>query len=193
MMPEGDFPALLLAAQQGDEWAFAALYDAFNPRLVRYFAARVPAEADDLAADTWLDLAKRIGSFRGDETNFRSFLFTIAHRRMVDHWRRRRADLSSAHHPVDGARVAARDGGVDRLDDPETFIVGELSARAAVRRIAAVLSRDQAEVVLLRVLAGLEVDEVAAILDKRPATVRVLQHRALKRLAREFSLEGVTL
>ena len=67
-----------------------------------------------------------------------------------------------------------------------------VSAEEAAAAIAAVLTPDQADVVLLRVLAGLDVDQVAQILRKRPGTVRVLQHKALRRLAGRFSLEGVT-
>ena len=180
-----DFAAVLLAAQEGAEWAFAAIYGQINPRLVRYFAARIPGQADDLAADVWLNVATGLHSFCGDERQFRSWLFTIAHRRLVDHWRRARTeDLTD---PAELAGFAQLDG----LNDPATLVVDALAAREAARRIAAVLSRDQAEVVLLRLLAGLDVDEVAAILDKRPGTIRVLQHRALKSLAREFSLETV--
>lgn len=182
------FESVLAAAQTGAEWAFGSLYDDYNPRLLRYFAARASGAADDLAADTWLGVASRLGSFEGDEQQFRSWLFTIAHRRLVDHWRQR------AH---DDVALAAGQGIVERGcgpggGDPEDLVLGVASAQAAARRIAAVLSPDQAEVVLLRVLGGLDIDQVAEILGKRPGTVRVLQHRALKKLAEEISLQDVT-
>lgn len=179
------FDSVLAAAQTGAEWAFAALYEEFNPRLVRYFVARAPAEADDLAAETWLGAASRLTLFRGTESEFRSWLFTIAHRRLSDHWaqmKRCRAEPAESSWMEDHPAV----------DDPERSAVDALSAQAAARRIAAALNPDQAEVVLLRLLGGLDVDQVATVMGKRPGTVRVLQHRALRRLAKEFSLEDVT-
>ena len=59
----------------------------------------------------------------------------------------------------------------------------------AARRIVAALPPDQAEIVLLRVVAGLSVEQVAAITKRRPGSVRVMQHRALSRLSRTFSPE----
>jgi len=176
------FDSVLAAAKTGAEWAFGALYDDYNPRLLRYFAARAPRAAEDLAADTWMGVASRLGSFEGDEEQFRSWLFTIAHRRLVDHWRQRSQEEADMASP--GPETAA--------EGPEDLVVGAASAQAAALRIAAVLSPDQAEVVLLRVLGGLDVEQVAEILGKRPGTIRVLQHRALKKLADEISLEDVT-
>lgn len=181
MEPPGqEFETVLAAAGAGGEWAFSLLYRRYNPLLLRYFAARVAGEAEDLAAETWVAVARQIPSFRGDETGFRAWLFTIAHHRLVQHWRQRRDP------PADTGPYEALSG----PDDPEGQVLGNLSAVEAARRIAAALSPDQAEIVLLRVLGGLDVEQVARIVGKRPGAVRVLQHRALKKLATEkFSLE----
>ena len=179
------FESVLHAAQAGGEWAFARLYDEYNPRLLRYFAARAPAAAEDLASDTWLGAARGLAAFDGDETKFRSWLFTIAHRRLADHW--------AASRPGRAGPVPTADlDGLPAVDDPERTVVEAHSARAAVQRIAAILSPDQAEIVLLRLLGGLDVDQVAEVVGKRPGAVRVMQHRALRKLAREISLEEVT-
>jgi RNA polymerase sigma-70 factor (ECF subfamily) len=102
-------------------------------------------------------------------------VFTVARHRAVDRWRRgaRRHD-----------ELVPTDALVDlpAPDDPADAALDAISSRAAVALIAT-LPRDQAEVVLLRVVAGLEVAEVAAITGKRPGHVRVLAHRALRRLA----------
>ena len=180
-----EFESVLCAAQAGGEWAFARLFDEYHPRLLRYFAARAAAAADDLAADTWLGAARGLPGFSGDERRFRSWLFTIAHRRMVDHWAARRQATSD---PVPVGELDA----YLAPDDPEQAVLDAHAARAAVQRIAAILPPDQVDVVLLRLLGGLDVDQVAEILGKRPGTVRVLQHRALRKLAREISLEDVT-
>jgi RNA polymerase sigma factor (sigma-70 family) len=177
------FESVLAAAQTGADWAFEVLYDDYNPRLLRYFAARAPRAAEDLASETWMGVASGLRSFEGGEQHFRSWLFTIAHRRLVDHWRQRvdePSDLGSFQ------RVEAA------AEGPEEIVLGAAGAQAAARRIASVLSADQAEVILLRVLGGLDVEEVAQILGKRAGTIRVLQHRALRKLADEISLEDVT-
>jgi RNA polymerase sigma factor (sigma-70 family) len=181
------FESVLAAAQAGAEWAFSRLYTEYNPRIERYFASRAPYSADDLAADTWMGVARRIRSFVGDETQFRSWLFTIAHRRLVDHWD---AQSRSREDPSDPAELQDLD--YASRDDLEQSALDAATARAAALRIARSLNPDQAEVILLRLLGGLDVDQVAEILGKRPGTVRVLQHRALKKLAEKLSLEDVT-
>jgi RNA polymerase sigma-70 factor (ECF subfamily) len=179
------FESVLAAAQAGGEWAFADLYDSYNPLLERYFAARASSVADDLAAETWMGAARTLAKFRGDEAQFRSWLFTIAHRRLTDHWKereRRRWDHSGREPLADYLAP----------DDTEWSVMESMSGRAAAARIAAALPPDQAEVVLLRVVAGLDVAQVAEIMGRRPGTIRVLQHRALKKLSKDFSLESVT-
>ena len=72
------------------------------------------------------------------------------------------------------------------------MVLEDLSATAAAAFVVATLPRDQAEIVLLRVLGGLSVEQVAEMLGKRAGTVRVLQHRALRRLHAELLEMGVT-
>jgi len=180
-----EFETVLAAAQEGGEWAFAVLYRDLNPRLVRYLGAKAPGMGDDLAAETWLGAARNLGSFQGDEGAFRGWLFTIARRRLVQHWR------ESARRPATPSDPEAFTD-LKSADDPETEGLAGVSAREAARTIAAALPPDQADVVLLRLLAGLDVDQVAEILGKRPGTVRVLQHKALRRLSEKFSPEVLT-
>jgi RNA polymerase sigma-70 factor (ECF subfamily) len=180
-----NFDSVLAAAQEGAEWAFTLLYRDVNPRLVRYLAAQSPSIAEDLAADTWLAAARQLTAFEGGEDDFRAWLFTIAYRQLVQHWRkaaRRRTD------PVSPGSFPELAG----PDDPEAAGVSAMSAREAAAALAAALPPDQAQVVLLRVVAGLDVDQVATLLGKRAGTVRVLQHKAIRRLAERFSLELLT-
>jgi RNA polymerase sigma-70 factor, ECF subfamily len=179
-----DFQAVLRAAQAGAEWALARLYRDAHPRLLRYLRARHVPEPEDLAADVWLEAATGLTRFRGEEVDFRRWLFTIARRRLVD-GQRREARRRTVAAPAEAF------AGLPAPDDPEREALASVTLEAALRRVAA-LPPDQAEVVLLRVLADLSVDDVAAVLGKRPGTVRVLQHRALARLAREFSQLLVT-
>lgn len=179
-----DLTADLRAAQDGDEVAMARLFRALNPPLLRYLRHRAPDGADDLASECWMAVAKAIAGFEGDADDLRAWLFGVARRQVANYWRR-------AHR---GLRVV-RTGEVPEV--PEVTDVGDvvieaLSAQEAVGALLQGLSPDQAEVLLLRVVAGLSVEQVAALLDRRPGTIRVAQHRALRRLARQLRPDPVT-
>ena len=174
------FADVLAAAKTGDDDAIAVLYRALNPLLLRYFKANAPRVAEDLAQEVWLGAAPRLGSFEGDEQQFRTWLFTVARRRLVDHWRVQGRRVSEVHDEVE----PASDGG----DDPSASVVGE----AAIAELTAGLTDEQREVVVLRVVAGLSVDEVAAIIEKTPGAVRVIQHRAVRKAAARLEEAAVT-
>ena len=172
---------MLAAVARGDEPPFGILWRDLQPGLLRYLNAAAPGAGEDLASETWLRVVGRLGRFAGDERAFRAWVFTVARHRAVDRWRRgvRRRD-----HLVPTDALAD----LPAPDDPAGMAVDAVSSRTAVALIAT-LPRDQAEVVLLRVVAGLEVAEVAAITGKRPGNVRVLTHRALRRLAERLATD----
>jgi RNA polymerase sigma-70 factor (ECF subfamily) len=176
------FDPVVAAARTGAEWALAALYREFHPGLLRYLRAQDPNDGEDLAAETWLDAAGALDRFQGDEWAFRRWLFTIARRRLIDHRRRRDRTLYSGS-GLDA--LSARPG----PEDTEGAVLAADDTETALARIAA-LPPDQGEVILLRVLAGLDVADVAEVLGKKPGAVRVLQHRALRRLAEHLAREG---
>jgi len=177
------FQAALAAARLGEEWAVALLWRDLHPRILRYLRVAVgDSGAEDVASDVWLEVARGLGRFGGDELAFRAWVFTIARRRVIDVGRqvqRRRTD------PLSPQQVDRR------ADDAPEELEARLALDAALSRVAR-LPRDQAEVVALRVLAGLSTDQVAAIVGKRAGAVRVLQHRGLRRLESELAAEGVT-
>jgi RNA polymerase sigma-70 factor (ECF subfamily) len=175
------FAPVLSAARAGAEWALAALYREFHPALLRYLRAQEPNDGEDLATETWLDAAAGLDRFEGDEWAFRRWLFTIARRRLIDHRRRRKRT------PHLGPGLDAL-GGRPGPDDTEGAVLAADETDAALARIAA-LPPDQGEVILLRVLTGLDVAEVAEILGKTPGAVCVLQHRALQRLGEQLARE----
>jgi RNA polymerase sigma-70 factor, ECF subfamily len=180
-----DFDHVLSAALQGDESALTVLYRSVYPRFVRYASAVAPQSAEDVAADAWIDVARGLHRFRGDEAAFRSWAFTIVRRRLLDLQRtraRRRTEPVAPHELADPRAVG----------DVEDEALASIGAAWAIRLITSSLSRDQADVVLLRVLGDLDVEQVASIMGKRPGAVRVLQHRALRRLAETLRREGVT-
>lgn len=180
-----EFEEILAAAQAGEEWAFATLYREHNPRLARYLDAQAAGVAEDLCSETWLAVARQLHRFSGGADAFRAWVFTIARRRLIQHWRDASRRPSSPMPPEDLSDRAGR-------DDPEAAALAGVSATEAARAIAAAVSPDQADVVLLRLLGDLDVEQVARVLGKRPGAVRVLQHKALRRLAGVFSLEEVT-
>ncbi len=171
------FSVVLAAAVGGDERAFAALWDDLNPVVLRYLRVMVPEAAEDVASETWLEVVRGLERFHGDETGFRSWLFTIARHRAVDH-HRRRAHRPSV--PVPGETLTTWP--TADADDPANRAVEALSTKEVLAVIAQ-LPPDQAEVVALRVVAGLDVERVSQIVGKRPGAVRVLAHRGLRRLA----------
>jgi RNA polymerase sigma-70 factor, ECF subfamily len=175
-----DFTDVLEAAQQGDGWAVATLWRAYQPQLLRYLRGMCGDAHEDVASDVWIESAARLPRFRGDEPAFRAWLFTRARRRAIDHHRR-------------SARTAIAVAEVPDVADPTAGgeWEQEQALRSALDRLLT-LSQDQREVVLLRVVAGLEVDQVAGVMGKQPGTVRVLHHRALKALAAGFPAADVT-
>jgi RNA polymerase sigma-70 factor (ECF subfamily) len=179
-----DFDAVLEAAQRGDEAAVAVLYRDLQPRLAGYLRAREPRAADDIEGEVWLAVAQGLARFTGGQDAFRAWVFAIAHRRIADH---RRTAARRGTVPVPNEDLERPSG-----HDPEALALENVSTAAATAFVTATLSADQAEVVLLRVIGGLDVEQVAELLGKRPGTVRVLQHRALRRLQAELEKGRVT-
>jgi RNA polymerase sigma-70 factor (ECF subfamily) len=166
-----DFVSALALAKQGDDAAIATIWRALNPRLVSFLRARVGDGADDVASESWLAVARHLRDFEGGEDDFRAWLFTIARRKLIDWERRTRTRPTTSELGEVGISVPAP-------DDPEAETLVQLGTDAAVALVAR-LSPDQAEVLLLRVLAGLDTGRTAEVLGKRPGTVRMLQHRGL--------------
>jgi RNA polymerase sigma-70 factor (ECF subfamily) len=169
------FAETLEAAQCGEEWAVSSLWYEFQPALLRYLRGRQRDAADDVASETWLRVARDLRRFRGTDTDFRAWLFTIARHALID-WQRR------------SMRLPATTGSLDLVEDPPARDDTEAAAIDAIdtRRVLALIAElppEHADVVLLRVVAGLDIHRVAGIMRKRPGTVRVIQHRALRRLA----------
>jgi len=176
------FAATLDAAQRGDQSAIARLWRALQPPLLRYLRAREPYAAEDVASETWLRAARHLRTFQGNETEFRAWMFTLARNALVD-WQRR-----ALRRPISGAPF---DDDVDRAagDDPANEPCEALDTERVLHLIGR-LPKTQADVILLRVIAGLDTERVGAIVGKQPATVRVIQHRALRHLAEMLRVDA---
>lgn len=166
---------MLRACAKGDEAAFVRLWRDAHPPLLRYLRVLAGDAAEDVAGEVWLEVARRLARFKGAELEFRGWLFTLARRRATDLRRR------ESRRPV---RLMADAGELDRPapDDTAVAALDNLSTEAALALIAT-LPQEQAEVILLRVIAGLDARQVARIVGKRPGTVRVTAHRGLRSLA----------
>ena len=170
-----DLTASLPAARRGDENAFRVLYRATQPALLRYLRVLVGEDAEDVASEAWLQVARDLPTFRGDADGFRGWATTIARNRAMDHLRRLR-------------RRPIAQGPIEELVDapgPEDTAESAVDAVATDRALALIarLPRDQAEAVLLRVVLGLDVAAAAKVLGKRQGAVRTAAHRGLRKLA----------
>jgi RNA polymerase sigma-70 factor (ECF subfamily) len=174
-MDDSSLDDAVRAARDGDERAFATLFRALQPPLLRYLRVLSGAEADDVAADVWLEIAHQFGRFEGDGSAFRRWLFATARRRGLDRHRRNRRRSTVA--------LVDRDAPAEPDPDPADLAAAVASSAEALALVARLLPPDQAEIVILRAVAGFDVAEVAQITGHRPGTVRVLAHRGLRRLA----------
>jgi RNA polymerase sigma-70 factor, ECF subfamily len=180
-----EFAAVLRAAQEGSEDAFAVLWRDANPVLLRYLRVVAPEHAEDIAAETWVQVVRGLPKFIGDEGAWRAWLFTNARRRLLDQARTRKRHPSQ---PLDD--IHADD--MPRSPDAEQLAMDNLATESAIATLSQ-LPEQQAEVIFLRVVAGLDTDVVAEMVGKSPGAVRVLAHRGLKKLQALLSGAGVTL
>jgi RNA polymerase sigma-70 factor, ECF subfamily len=168
------FREVLADAQAGDEAAFTVIFRDVQPALLRYLRLIAP-DAEDVAGDTWLQVVSGLGRFRGQEPEFRAWLFTIARHRAADSGR------SRARRPAVPLEMTEAEHLLTSPDAADQAL--EAVSTRAVLELIATLPGDQAEIIMLRVVAGLDAREVARIVDKTPGAVRVAAHRGLRRLA----------
>lgn len=180
-----EFAVLIEAAKRGDEAAFSILWRDANPALLRYLRVVAPEHAEDVAAETWVQVLRGLAQFTGDEAAWRAWLFTNARRRVLDQVRHRSRHPSE---PLDN--IHAMD--MPRTPDAAQLAMDNIATEHAIALVSQ-LPEQQAEVILLRVVAGLETEVVADMLGRSPGAVRVAAHRGLKKLATLLSGAGVTL
>jgi RNA polymerase sigma factor (sigma-70 family) len=168
-----EFASVLVAAQAGADWAWTRLYRSVAPSVRGYLAANGADDPDNLLGEVFLQLARNLPTFDGDEARFRAWVFTIARNRLRDEHRRRR------RRPADPVATL-----------PETPVEPDLLAgvlTAEARSLLDGLTPQQREVLLLRVFADLPLEDVATIVGRSVTAVKSLQHRALARLRQEMS------
>ncbi len=180
----GEFDEVLGAAQRDAPWAFERIYTALSPVVSGYLRVQGAREPEDLTSEVFVAVLRNIGRFAGTEAGFRSWVFTIAHRRLQDERR------GLGRRPSFTVLSEAQD--VPGPEDVEAAV--ERSERTAwVRELCEQLSPDQRDVLLLRLLGRLTIDEVATALGKTPVAVKALQRRGLRAIGRILDLEEVSL
>ena len=181
------FDEVLSAARDGDGQAFEQIFVALSGKVSAFARVRGASDPEGLVNDVFLQVFLSLRGFDGSELRFRAWVFRIARNKLIDESRR------NQRRPVE---VAADDdeiaGTPSRSDPVASEAVDRITTDSLISRLA-ILTPEQRDVVVLRVVADLTIDDVAAIIGKRPGAVKALQRRALRALAREFSAEAVPL
>ncbi|HEY3007271.1 MAG TPA: sigma-70 family RNA polymerase sigma factor [Micromonosporaceae bacterium] len=170
-----DLSAALASARRGQDAGFLALYRAVQPGLLRYLAALVGPDAEDVASEAWLHVVRDLRTFRGDGAGFAAWAAAVARHRAIDHLRQYR------RRPVPAVPVEALIELADRADTAEQALA-VISTDDAVALIST-LPRREAEAVLLRVVVGLDAESAARVLGTHAGAVRTAAYRGLRRLA----------
>jgi RNA polymerase sigma-70 factor (ECF subfamily) len=186
---DGQFDAVLTAARDGAPWALERMFTALAPVVTGYLRVQGSAEPEDLTSEVFVAVLRKLGDFHGDEAGFRSWVFTIAHRRLLDE-RRRRSRRPPPEHLTDTADAFAPE-----LRAPAD-VEGALDRSLGVDRVRALCERlvpGQRDVLLLRLLGDLSIEQVAETLGKSTGAVKALQRRGLLAIGRLLEREGVPL
>lgn len=181
---DGELSAAVARAQEGDEAAFAVAYRLVQPGLLGYLRGLVGDDAEDVASDAWLEIARDLGRFRGDGAGFRGWTATIGRHRALDHLRRQKVRPRSSVLEHDVLDLPGPQNTHDQA-------LESISTEHALQLVRG-LPKDQAEAVLLRVVVGLDAPAAARVLGKRPGAVRTAAYRGLKRLSEQLGVAGVT-
>ncbi|GAA3810343.1 RNA polymerase sigma factor [Cellulomonas soli] len=179
-----DFDPVLERARAGSGDAVGLIYEDLARPVAAYLRAKGVHEVEDVTSEVFLAVFTGLGRFTGDQVQFRSWVFTIAHRRVVDGWRRGgRAPAPVPYEPAEDTRTSpsAEAGALESVGTDRAM------------ELLATLTDDQREVLVLRVVADLTVEDVAAVVGKRPGAVKALQRRGLATLRRQLVTEGVPL
>lgn len=178
-----DFDEVLSRARAGEPDAFGAIYADLVRPVAAYLRARGALDVDDLTSEVFVSVLTGVARFQGDQGAFRSWVFTIAHRRAVDAWRRQSRTVPAV--PLDDPDVGPPEGSAEDL-------ALDVLSRERVLALLGGLTEEQREVLTLRVVADLTVEQVATVMGKQVGAVKQLQRRGLAAVRRAMEREGVT-
>jgi RNA polymerase sigma-70 factor (ECF subfamily) len=166
----------VVLAQKGESSAFEALYDHFYDQIFRYivFKTSDSSTAEDLTEDVFLRMLESIKKFKPQGHPFSSWLFRIAHNRVIDHYRKQGRDRNV---PLDTI--------LSTVGDSQTTLDNYVETKLAMREVnqaMAQLTELQREVLNLRFAGGLSIKETAETVKRNENSVKALQHSAVKKL-----------
>lgn len=179
----GEFADVLIAAQAGEPLALRELFDWLSPAVAGFLRSRGAHDPDGFANEVFLRAFRTIQTFSGDDQRFRTWVFTITRNLLIDE---RRAAARRVELVFDDGRAPGREPRGDAEADALTALGDE-----RVAELLAHLSPDQREVIALRVIADLSVDQVAAITGRGYEAVKALHRRGIAALRRAIEREGV--
>jgi len=177
-----EFDSIITAAQAGAEWAWFRLHTELAGPVLGYLRSRGAAEPEDLLSEVFVQVARNIGSFAGDARSFRSWVFTVAHHRLIDERRYR------SRRPVTPTEIAEEGAGSGDVEQEALDAIGT----DRVLSLLDGLTPDQCSVLLLRIIGDQTIDEIARTLGKRSGAVKALQRRAFDALRRTLEATGRT-
>lgn len=183
MILQEEFRSVLDAARTGAEWAWRRIYEHHAPAVLGYLRKQRAPSPEDLTGEVFLQVVRDLHRFEGDASGFRSWVFTIAHHRLID------ARRKQQRHPVDPHPAEDLDPHLPQIERVEGAALDRVAAEEAIGLLDA-LTADQREVLLLRLVGGLSVRETASAVDKTEGAVKALQRRALSALERELAREA---
>lgn len=172
------------AAKSGADWAWGELYRELAGPVTGYLRSRGAPDPEDLCSEVFLQIARDIHRFEGDEDNFRSWVFVIAHRRLIDD---RRARSRRPDTVDDGSAALEYEGG-----DVEEEVMAQLS-EAGIAEVLGTLTDDQRNVLALRIIADLSLEETATVMNKRVGAIKALQRRALLSIKRQLEQGALSI
>ena len=172
------FAGVLEAARAGADWAWKVLYESLAPTVVGYLRARGAPDPDGVAGEVFCQLVRDIHRFEGTEDGFRSWVFVMAHHRLLDDLRKRKRRPELATEPAEFSSIS-------EAGDLEAQVVDKHRA-GEIRAIIEELTPAQRDVLLLRIYGEMSIEEVAAAMEKRPGAIKALQRRGLEALRRRI-------
>jgi RNA polymerase sigma-70 factor (ECF subfamily) len=175
-----NFAAVLAAAQEGAPWACTTLWVEHAPAVAAFVTARGSREPEDLTSEVFLAVFEKLPRFSGGAPEFRSFVFSIAYRRLVDELRKR---SFRGEHEEWSPQLDEQLGG-RRSASAEDEALGRLGEASALSLLDG-LPDDQRDVMVLRIVADLTIEQIANVLGKREGAVKALQRRALDNLRKK--------
>lgn len=175
------FAGVLDAARAGAEWAWKILYESLAPSVLGYMRARGAPDPEAVTGEVFCQLVRDIHRFEGDEEGFRSWVFVMAHHRLLDDLRRRKRRPESPVEPGSLSDVA-------QPGDVATTVVDRRRAEE-IRSMIGDLTPAQRDVLLLRIYGEMSIDEVASAMGRRPGAIKALQRRGLEAVRRRLDMD----